>query len=336
MRDITEVLTIQEEVRRSELRYRRLFEASRDGVILVDPDARKIIDANPFMTELLGYSREELIGRELFEIGLLKDRQASIDAFEQLRAQGSVRYADLPLVTKTGEPRTVEFVSHLCREDGHETIQCNVRDVTARNQADSHRELLMAELDHRLKNTLVAVETIARHTRRSAASAEEFSTIFGSRLLALSQTHNLLRAGEWRTAQLREMVTMELSPYTVGETSPFTLAGEDVQVGARQALPLGLALHELTTNAVKYGSLSVPTGKVRVDWQVVTSNGEQLLEFRWIESGGPVVKAPARRGFGSQLIEQSLIGEHGAEVNLDFHPDGVRFALRLPLDSAGG
>src|SRR6059058_4597863 len=117
-------------LRTSEIRYRRLFEAARDGILILDPETRKITDANPFMSELLGYSYKELLGKELWQIGLLKDEKASQSAFRQLRRKHFIRYENLPLQTKAGHRHEVEFVSNLYQEDGHEVIQCNIRDIT--------------------------------------------------------------------------------------------------------------------------------------------------------------------------------------------------------------
>jgi len=126
----------QAAMRTSEIRYRRLFEAARDGILILDPDTRKITDANPFMTELLGYPHEELLGKELWEIGLLKDEQASQEAFRELRGKHHIRYEDLPLQTKTGQRREVEFVSNLYKEGAQDVIQCNIRDITERKRAE--------------------------------------------------------------------------------------------------------------------------------------------------------------------------------------------------------
>ena len=120
----------------SEIRYRRLFEAARDGILLLYPDTRKITDANPFMTELLGYPREELLGKELWQIGLLKDEEASRAAFRELQKRHFIRYEDLPLQNKQGQRREVEFVSNLYMENGREVIQCNIRDITERKRAE--------------------------------------------------------------------------------------------------------------------------------------------------------------------------------------------------------
>ena len=134
--DITERVESRAAMLASEIRYRRLFEAARDGILILYPDTRKITDANPFMTELLGYPREELLGKELWEIGLLKDEEASRAAFRELQKKHYIRYEDLPLQNKKGQRREVEFVSNLYRENGHEVIQCNIRDITQRKRAE--------------------------------------------------------------------------------------------------------------------------------------------------------------------------------------------------------
>jgi PAS domain S-box-containing protein len=123
-------------IRISEIRYRRLFEAARDGILILDPDTRKITDANPFMTELLGYPHNELVGKEQWEIGLLRDEEVSQVAFRELRRDHFIRYEDLPLQDKAGHRREVEFVSNLYEEDGREVIQCNVRDITERKRVE--------------------------------------------------------------------------------------------------------------------------------------------------------------------------------------------------------
>ena len=160
-------------LRTSEIRYRRLFEAARDGVLLVDPHTHKIIEANPFMTQLLSCSREDLLGHELRQIGLLKDAVAQQAAWEQLQATGYVRYEDLPLQAKSGERREVEFVSNVYEEDGHAVIQCNIRDITQRKLLERERAALLVR------------EQAARQEAETAnRELDEFATIIAHDLKA--------------------------------------------------------------------------------------------------------------------------------------------------------
>ena len=135
----------QDGLRASEIRYRRLFEAARDGILILDAVSLRITDVNPFMTELLGYSRDEFIGKELWEIGLFKDKEASQGAFRELQTEGYLRYEDLPLQTTQGNIREVEFVSNVYQEDTQKVIQCNIRDITDRKLAEVERTQLFGE-----------------------------------------------------------------------------------------------------------------------------------------------------------------------------------------------
>src|ERR1700730_11967022 len=141
--NISEPRRTQEGLRTSEIRYRRLFEAARDGILILHAATLKITDVNPFMTELLGYSRKEFLGTELWEIGLFSDKEASQQAFRELQVKGYLRYEDLPLQSTGGKVRQVEFVSNVYEEDSHQVIQCNIRDITDRKRAEEERRLLL-------------------------------------------------------------------------------------------------------------------------------------------------------------------------------------------------
>ncbi len=133
---VTQHNTVQEDLQASEIRYRRLFESARDGILILDAVSRKITDVNPFMVELLGYTRDEFLSKELWEIGLFKDKDESQIAFRELQAIGYIRYEDMPLQTNAGKQWNVEFISNVYRENGYHVIQCNIRDITARKQAE--------------------------------------------------------------------------------------------------------------------------------------------------------------------------------------------------------
>jgi PAS domain S-box-containing protein len=150
----------EDALRVSETRYRRLFESARDGILIVDAVTHKITDVNPFMVELLGYARDEFLGKELWEIGVLTDAAASQDAFRVLQATGYIRYEDLPLQTKAGARRDVEFVSNVYLENGHQVIQCNIRDITVRMQAEAEIHRLNADLEQRVRDRTVQLDAL--------------------------------------------------------------------------------------------------------------------------------------------------------------------------------
>jgi PAS domain S-box-containing protein len=203
-------------------------------------------------------------------------------------------------------------------------------DVTDRVNAERRQKLLVDELNHRVKNTLATVQAIASQTLRTAADPDAFREAFESRLIALAATHDLLTATSWRSAPLRDVLMVEFRPYGAER---YRLEGPDVALAPSEALALGLLFHELATNAAKYGALSNGEGCVAVSWSLVEAEGERRLALQWTERGGPPVQAPARRGFGSRLIERSLKGTLKGEARLDFAPDGLRCRVELPLRS---
>jgi two-component sensor histidine kinase/CHASE1-domain containing sensor protein len=206
-------------------------------------------------------------------------------------------------------------------------------EIVARRRSEEQRELLVAELNHRVKNTLATVQSIAAQSLREGKSLTETRTSFEARLLALSETHNLLTREHWRGASLRELAEMELAPY-LGTSPRATIEGEDLLLSPETALSLAMALHELITNAVKYGALSNAAGQVRIAWRRCDEAGEPWLSLHWTESGGPQVLPPSRRGFGSRLIESGLKRQLRGRVELSFPPEGARCRIDLPLTGA--
>ena len=198
-------------------------------------------------------------------------------------------------------------------------------DVTDRVLAERQQKLLLDELNHRVKNTLATVQSIASQTLRTAPDPAAFREAFEARLMALSATHDLLTATSWRSAQLRDVLLSEVQPHGAER---YSLSGPDVALAPAPAVALGLLAHELSTNAAKYGALSVPEGRVSVDWRVEGGT----LDLAWRETGGPPVTPPQRRGFGSRLIERSLEGALGGAAELDFAAAGLVCRVRLPLD----
>ncbi|MFL5295961.1 MAG: sensor histidine kinase [Phenylobacterium sp.] len=210
-------------------------------------------------------------------------------------------------------------------------------DVTERRQAEERQRLLLNELNHRVKNTLAAVQSIASQTLRNAPDAKAFRNAFEARLMALSQTHDLLTRRNWEAASLSDILTSELRPHAgaTGDGEPrFVLeADRDIRLNPKAAVAMGMAIHELATNAAKYGALSAPGGRVTVRSQVTGAGEAAQLNVVWCESGGPPAAEPERRGFGSRLLEQGLAAELDGRVQLEFNPDGLCCRMELPLQA---
>ncbi len=209
-------------------------------------------------------------------------------------------------------------------------------DITDRKLAEHRQQTLLDELNHRVKNTLATVQSIAMQTSRTTDDASAFESAFLARISALAQAHDLLTAVAWEGASLQRVVEQILAPYvTDDQVGRVRLTGPNVRLGPNAAVSLAMAFHELATNAAKYGSLSTASGVVEVNWTADKSSehpGESLaLEIDWRESGGPPVALPSRRGFGSRFVEQALAREFDGVCELIFEPKGLRCHMRLPL-----
>jgi two-component sensor histidine kinase len=200
-----------------------------------------------------------------------------------------------------------------------------------RRQTEERQTLLIRELHHRVKNTLATVQALLGATARSTHSVDEFYRSFSDRVVSLAKTHNLLTEDYWQTASLQEILMNELGPYDDGTGRRIILHGPPVDLAADLAVPTGMALHELTTNAAKYGSLSVPEGRVEINWDIRRPIDRFYLHLEWIEQNGPPVEPPSYTGFGSTLLQRVLTTQCSAEIGFDFDPGGFRFVMNAPL-----
>ena len=207
-------------------------------------------------------------------------------------------------------------------------------DITELREADERQKLLVDELNHRVKNTLAAVQSLARQSARNPASIDDFMQRFEPRLLALSRTHNLMARDKWQGANLTAVVSETLAPFAQGAPGRVEVFGPAVWLGPTAAVTLAMAMHELATNAAKYGSLSVPQGRVSVTWNHDLGGGTQpAIDLLWEETNGPHVAPLKNRGFGSRLIEQGVQSELNGEVRLELAGTGARCTMRLLLSS---
>ncbi len=208
------------------------------------------------------------------------------------------------------------------------------QDITESRLAEDRQAILLHELNHRVKNTLATVQSVASMTRRSAQQGDPaaWDTFLG-RIQGLAKTHDLLTASQWQGALLSDVLGNELEPYQDGMRQRIRLRGPKVNLQPSAVLALGLAIHELATNATKYGSLSSPEGKINVMWALTPTLNPPVLIVEWVESGGPRVAPPSRQGFGTKLIQRGLAQQLGGEIKLDFQPEGIRCVITFPLQS---
>ncbi|MCO6385479.1 PAS domain S-box protein [Aliihoeflea sp. 40Bstr573] len=206
-------------------------------------------------------------------------------------------------------------------------------DLTERKRAEERRGLLINELNHRVKNTLATVQSIASQTFRENDVGREMRALFEARLVALSNAHNVLTRESWEGAPLAEIIGQAILPFVQKQSPRIRAKGPDIRCSTKSALALAMALHELATNAVKYGALSGAVGEVTIDWSV--DGAADLFKLVWQERDGPAVIPPSRQGFGSRLVGRSLAGELGGDVRLDFQPAGLICTITAPLDQIG-
>lgn len=200
-----------------------------------------------------------------------------------------------------------------------------------RQRTHERQALLIRELHHRVKNTLATVQGMLGATARTTRSVDEFYHSFADRIVSLSKTHNLLTEDYWQTAPLVEMFKNELAHYDDGAKHRITLDGPSVELSADTAVPIGMAVHELTTNAAKHGALSVPGGQISVFWEIQDLNVGRRLAITWVERGGPRVEMPRRKGFGSTLLHRVLTQQCHAAIGINYDPEGLSCHIDIPL-----
>jgi len=208
-----------------------------------------------------------------------------------------------------------------------------VRMATTIARGEMLHDLLIEELNHRVKNTLAILQAIAVQTFQSASKAERGK--FEGRLGALAEAHNLLSKEKWRGSELQDVIGRVLQPYLLSNPERVRMSGPHVPLSPRLAVVLSMIVHEMATNAAKYGALSNDTGAVRLDWEITNEKAKPELRLIWAEAGGPHVVAPVKRGFGSRLIERSARDQLGGEATVDFLPRGVVYTITCSLEDEG-
>jgi PAS domain S-box-containing protein len=292
--------------------------------------------ANDTYRRFVGEHRD-LIGRPIREaLPEVKD-QGLLDLRDQVYRTGQPYIGRAQRVLLAREPdgspeeRFLDFIYQPMKDAQGRVIGIfsEAIDITEHKRTLDHQGLLINELNHRVKNTLATVQSIAFQSLKHSQTVEHAHERIENRLIALSRVHDVLTQESWDSAELRTIVHQAISPFESVDLQRFAISGPAIKLPPQQVLPLSMAVHELLTNALKYGALSVPSGWISISWDIAPDG--KTLSLRWDENGGPPVKAPSKRGFGTRLIERGLAQELGGAVTIEFDPSGVICAITIPL-----
>lgn len=328
---LTQICTIVADIterRRAEAQERRLaaiIASSDDAILSTDLDMR-ITSWNSGAERLYGYSAPEALGRSVTMLVPFDRTDEEPSIIAQIRAGRRVEPHETVRLHKSGRQIEVSLtVSPIFDEHGRIVGASKIaRDITMRKTAERLQQILIAEMKHRVKNILATVHAIARQTFLNSRSPD--AEVFDARLYSLSRAQDLITRDHRDGAELSALITEVVSPYY---PERFDISGPKMLLSARAALTFALGLHELATNAVKYGALAMPGGRVAVSWTL--ENGR--FDLIWTETGAPSAAAPSRKGFGTILIEEVMTAEIAGEVVLEFHPGGLVCRVTAPLDA---
>ena len=321
------------ERRDSEDRMRAIVNTVLDAIITIDE--KGIVETlNPAAARVFGYRPEEVVGQNVkmlmpdpfshehdrYISNYLKTGQAKIIGRGRevtgLRKDGSI----FPMELQVGEMSVA----------GRRMFTGVVRDISERKQADEHQKVLVAELDHRVKNVLARVSAVAMSTRQVSGSGDEFTRSLNGRLESMGTAHNLLSHKGWRDVDLRDLVRSQLAPYATDTN--VVISGGKATLTSEATQAIAMVLHELATNAAKYGALSIPDGQVSVNWDFRTNKAAaSVLRIEWCEIGGPPVAPSTQSSYGTDLIRELIPHELGGDVDLKFAPNGVHCSIEIPL-----
>jgi PAS domain S-box-containing protein len=333
MRDIREQKRSEQALRDSEARMKAILGNAVDGILTID-ERGTIEMVNPAAQGIFGYAAEELLGQN---VRLLMPEPYRSEHDQYLRnyrhtGQRKIIGSGREVLgrRKNGEVFPIDLSVSEVQLGDRRLFTGLVRDIAERKQSEEHRNLLLAELSHRVKNTLASVLSIAMQTAKNNSSLEAFWDAFEGRLRALSLTHDLLAERGWVGAELASVLAYELRPFQAEDGSNTAVSGPAVVLNPKQTLALGMVFHELATNAAKYGAFSSAGGRVAVGWEL-RRDAAPNLSITWREEGGPPVETPRRYGFGRVLIERGVKFDLNGTADLEFAPTGLRCTISMPL-----
>ncbi len=329
----------RERARAAELQT--IMEAVPAAIWIAHDAESRIVSGNPASYEFLGLPKGEnhslsaADGGRFAHVQFFADgRKLSPDEFPVQRAAGGEHVSNFEFETRlNGGPsrHLVGNASPLLDSEGRPRgAVAAFLDITSRKEAEAQRDLLVAELSHRVKNTLATVISIARQSFSRNPDIDEARRVFDARIRALARTHSRLAEANWSSVSLNAMVLDEFAPFSREDGANVCTSGPSVALSPKCALTLGMVVHELATNAAKYGALSARTGRVHLGWQIDGANRQ--LQIYWSETGGPKVAPPTRSGFGRLLIERAPSSDLGGDVKMDFAEGGLKCSMSIPLE----
>jgi PAS domain S-box-containing protein len=313
-------------------RLAALVAASGDAIVSAGLD-NGILDWNKGAENLFGYKAEEIIGMQK-SILVPQELLPTFQAQRTLILKGEVIRGETVYLKKDATKIDVEFVDAPIKNasgaiTGYSTT---IRDISERTAARDHRLLLMRELAHRTKNQLAIIQSIAQQTRRNATTVDGFVAAFNGRIQGLSASHDILSKQQWKAIPLHELVLSQMSVLTDQIDRSVEINGPEIALSAVHAEALGLAIHELTTNSIKYGALSINSGKVAVNWAVSEEDLLPQILFEWQELLGPKIEIqPTSKGFGSTVLNRVAASSLGGKSKSEFLPDGFYWCVKWPL-----
>jgi PAS domain S-box-containing protein len=306
---------------------------SSDDAIVTKTLNGVVTSWNEGAERIFGYSADEMIGQPILRVIPKHLHPEEYDILARLRRGEHIRHYETVRVAKDGRQIDISVTISPLRDSSGKTVGASkvARDITERKQADKLQRLLMDELNHRVKNTLATIQAIASQSLRRSKSPGDFVSSFSGRVQSLARAHDLLTQTKLQGAEIKELVHEQV---VVGgsDDGRIAISGPSLMLDAQAAVHLALVLHELATNARKYGALSNPNGRLAIKWELQTNGGRKLI-LDWKESGGPTVTAPKERGFGSTLIEKTL-QSHGGEASISYAADGVSSHISMPLPTS--
>jgi len=313
-------------------------EAAGEAILITTADLDEpgptILYANPAFVRLTGYHSEEAVGRSPRFLQGPRTERAALDAARGSLTAGEAFQGEAFNYRKDGSTYRVEWLITPIRDaDARITHWVAAqRDVTGRRAFEDRQAMMVRELHHRVKNTLATVQAVLNATMRSSASMVEFSQAFGGRIVSLARTHALITEDEGQAASFEGLLRSELESYDEG--GRIALDGPHLMLPSELAVPVGMALHELTTNALRHGALAHPDGRIAVSWAVEDGPVGRSLAWTWREHGGPLAPPPLREGFGMRLLNKILTAQTSAQVDVGSDEGGLRFDVRIPLARA--